>query len=213
MNVTRNSIAASILIMLMYPSNTGESVLSQKYLSKIKEKQEKGKDESKIELIIKDDSINSDPPFDKSEIKEEDERMLALMIYLEGGVCLPKEKEAIGYTAINRFKKGYGNNLIDIIKAPNQYSCFNFLKDEKINETIKKAERIDPNNWKNCEEIAKDILYGKYEDPTEGATHYFNPSIVKPRWNMEKMEKIGKIKIDDKNMSRHEFYREKILSI
>ena len=52
------------------------------------------------------------------------------------------------------------------------------------------------------------ILSGKVEDPARGATHYYNPGAVKKPYWTSKMKKIGRIKVSQTELSKHEFYRE-----
>ena len=50
------------------------------------------------------------------------------------------------------------------------------------------------------------ILNGRFYDPVNGATHYFDPNAVKPIW-ADKITKIGHIQTEN-GLSIHEFYRE-----
>ena len=144
--------------------------------------------------------------------KPVDKRSLELftqMIYLEAGTCSFEEKIAVGYTAINRMNIERKKELERVIKKPFQYSCFNNLSEEDIISKRELAKKYDPVVWEECEDIAEKILQEEYLDPTNGATHYYNPRIIQtPKWKMNKLEEIGKIKTK-KGYSKHIFFKEK----
>lgn len=161
--------------------------------------------QSNLEIKLKESSADTIKSFSQEEIET-----LTLMTYLEVGICPLKEKEAVAYTAINRLKNGYGNNLIDVIRAPNQYHGFD-LSDEILIKMKGKAKKYDLRNWEECEKAVENILYNNSKDPTNGATHYFNSAkIDSTSWNMKKMDEIGKIQVNDRDVSVHSFYKERI---
>lgn len=45
-----------------------------------------------------------------------------------------------------------------------------------------KAHLIDPISWERADTVADLIELGVVKDPTHGATHYYNASIVDPPW-------------------------------
>ena len=140
-------------------------------------------------------------------IDDSDEVLLARMIFGEARGCERLEKIAVGYTAINRARDGKrwnGETVRDAILTPEQYSCFN---EGDVNlEQIRDPYEYDKNSFDNCLEVARGILSGNYKDPTNGATHYFNPELAKPKW-ARKLDKIGKIPTGN-GLSAHEFYLE-----
>lgn len=136
--------------------------------------------------------------------KDSEEVLLARMLFGEAENCSDLEKVAIAYTAINRVndgKKWNGETIKEVILKPKQYSCFN-EKDPNKNK-LKDPETYGPKTFLHCLKISRNVLAGKYNDPTNGATHYHTLA-VKPRWNYKKMITIGRI-----NSSKHIFYREK----
>lgn len=141
--------------------------------------------------------------------KDREQVLLARMLFGEARDCSELEKVAIAYTAINRANDGKrynGETLREAILKPHQYSCFN--ENDKNREKLMDPEKYEPKAFAECLAVAQKVLQKKYSDPTNGATHYFNPEIVKkPTW-ADKMKKIGRIKINDKKYSKHEFYRE-----
>lgn len=140
--------------------------------------------------------------------KDNDETLLARMIYGEARGEELEERIAVGYTAVNRANDGVkwnGTDIRSVVLKPKQYSCFN--EDDVNREKLLNPEKDDAKTWEECLDVAEGILNGKYEDPTQGATHYFNPKLCQPSW-AKKMEKIGRIKTK-LGESKHEFYREK----
>ena len=91
----------------------------------------------------------------------------------------------------------YGKNIYDVILRKAQYSCFN-EKDKNIKK-IMASKKQDLENWNKCYEVARKVLEGEVSDPTNGATHYFNPRTANPSW---KHRLVRTAKIDN-----HEFYR------
>ena len=134
--------------------------------------------------------------------QDTDEVILARMIFGEARNCSKEERIAVGYTTINRLKqpRKFGRTLSQVILKPYQYSCFN--RNDPNREKLMNPKRYDPQSFEECLEIARGIISGTYKDPTQRATHYFNPRIVRPSW-ANQMTRIGRI-----NNSKHEFYRE-----
>ena len=134
--------------------------------------------------------------------KDSEEVLLARMLFGEARNCSNQEKIAVAYTAINRVndnKRWNGTNIKGVILKPWQYSCFNL--NDPNRKKLMDPEKYDSKSWQTCLEIAKNVLSGNYSDSTNGATHYFNPSVVVPEWSkrMEKKEVQG---------TKHDFYRE-----
>lgn len=140
--------------------------------------------------------------------KDSDEVLLARMLFGEARNCSDMEKIAVAYTAINRAndgKKWNGESVRGAILKPWQYSCFN--ENDSNRDKLMNPEKYDKQAFARCLDIARDVLAGKYKDPT-GATHYFNPETAKPKW-ADKIRRLGRIKVDNEgNLSKHEFYRE-----
>ncbi len=130
--------------------------------------------------------------------EDSDKNLLARLILGEAADCSEIEKIAVAYSAINRAKRG--KSLKEVILEPYQYSCFNEGSDSS--KFLKNPMAYDSKEFIECLNLARDILSGKYSDPTGGATHYFNPKIVKtPSW-AKNLKKIGRIK-----NSYHIFYK------
>jgi len=137
---------------------------------------------------------------------------LAKMLFGEARNCADEEKVAIAYTALNRVRKHtwYGKTLIDVITKPYQYSCFN--ENDPNRKLLEEPEKHDLDSWNKSIEVAYEVIEGiakgNYNDPTNGATHYYNPKHANPKWaKSDKMTKIGKLETSD-GESKHVFYKE-----
>ena len=157
--------------------------------------------------IFHKEEINKDNYKTSSFSTDNDETLLARMIFGEARGESYTEKVAVGFTAVNRANDGKrwnGETVRESILAPYQYSCFN--SNDENRDKLMDPQIYDASAFYNCLDVARDILSGNVEDPTNGATHYFNPELASPSW-ASKIERIGKIETEQ-GLSRHEFYRE-----
>lgn len=94
----------------------------------------------------------------------------------------PLDAIAIAHVVLNRMAKPkrYGEGLEGVIFKPKQFSGVG-TKEWKKAESGKmtNAEKLI---YKDLVKAAKGVLVGIYSDPTNGATHYFNPRLVSPVW-------------------------------
>ena len=127
------------------------------------------------------------------------------MLFGEARGQSDEEKAAVAYTAINRIndgKKWNGTTLKGVILCPKQYSCFN--SNDPNRRLLENPGAHDSQSYGACLRVARNVLEGRVADPTNGATHYFNPRVCQPKWaSSPKMTRIGRV-----NGSAHEFYKE-----
>jgi N-acetylmuramoyl-L-alanine amidase len=159
-------------------------------------------EKEKIDLDFKMNRLSKYETDDFSE--DSDQLILARMLLGECETCSNLEKISIAYTAINRLGNEdslYGNTLKEVILQPYQYSCFNSEFDSSIFLKIPLQHNLK--EFIADLQLAKEILSGRYKDPTGGATYYYNPDVIKtpPSWtrNLTKVKRIG----------YHIFYKEK----
>lgn len=107
-------------------------------------------------------------------------------------------KIAVAYVVINRKKRGrWGDTIKAVVTSPAQFEPW---------MTRRKAiEKLAPNDprYRSAAIIADAVLSGQTPDPTAGATHFLNPTIVRarrggslPSWASDEGRPIG----------RHVFY-------
>ncbi|KAF8361506.1 hypothetical protein PRIPAC_88429, partial [Pristionchus pacificus] len=94
-----------------------------------------------------------------------------------------------------RANRGYfgGGSIAGVCLHPNQFSCWNNVKQENIHPIGQ--------GWEEMDEWVRGVLDGTVADPTNGALYYINPKLCNPSW--VKNLKVG-IKI-----ANHQFYNEK----
>jgi hypothetical protein len=103
------------------------------------------------------------------------DRLIARLLLGEAEGCSEIEKTGIVWTAITRSTDENPNNgetLRNSILWPYQYSAFN----EDRNQKLKRPLEYNAGEFLANLPLAKEILAGKHKDPTNGATHYFNPN-------------------------------------
>ncbi|MAG50091.1 hypothetical protein CL621_00430 [archaeon] len=116
----------------------------------------------------------------------EDIELLARALYGEARNKSKELKIAIAQSIINRTNKNkwWGNTLREVILKPEQYSSFN-QRDPNYNKVWNPLRYEKPEVWYECLKIAKEVLENKFEDLTEGATHYHTDK-VRPLWSRRK---------------------------
>lgn len=142
---------------------------------------------------------------------DSDQILLARMLFGETRGQTKYEKIAVAHTALNRTKDGQernGNTLREVILMPKQYSCFNPGTNSR--RQVMDPQSVDARSFYDCLKVAGEVLDGKYADPTKGATLYYNPHTMGfPSWNKDHLVKVGHLKISNRKLTQHKFYKEK----
>jgi N-acetylmuramoyl-L-alanine amidase len=107
-------------------------------------------------------------------------------------------KVAVAHVILNRKKSGiWGDNIKDVVTHPWQFEPWMTRRTE-----MEKLSPDDP-RYQDAARIADAVLTGQMPDPTAGATHFLNPTIVRqrrggslPSWALGEGQPIG----------RHTFY-------
>jgi spore germination cell wall hydrolase CwlJ-like protein len=85
-------------------------------------------------------------------------------------------KVAVAYAVLNRKKSGrWGNNIKDVVTHPGQFEPWMTRRRE-----IEGLSPHDP-RYQSAAIIADAVLSGQTPDPTAGATHFLNLTIVRER--------------------------------
>ena len=124
--------------------------------------------------------------------------LLASVIYGEARGEPYLGKVAVGCVVRNRVLQPswWGDSYHRVILAREQFSCLN--EDQKNKAIPRILKHKDAKSWKDCQEVAYDIISGATKDITAGADHYFADHVPKPAWS-ERMLKTMVI-------GHHEFY-------
>lgn len=106
--------------------------------------------------------------------------ILAKTIQAEAGNQGPVGMLSVGSVIMNRLMSGsYPNKLHDVILQPGQFSAWN--------KTTGYADGLQGQDMSftpsdAAYSIADQLLDTNYNDPTGGATHFYNPAISNPAW-------------------------------
>ena len=85
-------------------------------------------------------------------------------------------KAAVAHVILNRKRNGrWGDSLKDVVTHPWQFEPWMTRRKE-----IEKLSPYDP-RYQNAARIADAVLTGQPTDPTAGATHFLNPTVVRKR--------------------------------
>jgi spore germination cell wall hydrolase CwlJ-like protein len=85
-------------------------------------------------------------------------------------------KIAVAYVVLNRKKSGrWGDDIKTVVTQPCQFEPWSTRRRE--------IEELSPNDprYQTAAAIADAVLSGQAADPTAGATHFLNPTIVRER--------------------------------
>ncbi|MGN7869542.1 cell wall hydrolase [Paracoccus sp. 22332] len=118
-------------------------------------------------------------------VPDDERELLARTIQAEAGGEGYDGMLAVGAVIGNRARSGKygGTSFRDVIMAPGQFSAWNGVTGYAKGEGALNMDRITPSE--HALRVADAILAGKYDDPTGGATHYYNPAAAKPKWGKD----------------------------
>ncbi|PJE57692.1 MAG: hypothetical protein COU82_00535 [Candidatus Portnoybacteria bacterium CG10_big_fil_rev_8_21_14_0_10_38_18] len=135
-----------------------------------------------------------DPKWTGNFWDDTEEMLLARLIYGEARNQPEEAKIWVAGAVINRVEtdKVWPNTIKEVILEPKQYDVF---KPEDSNypyviDPLKDNKETDKIAWQECYKIAKDIISGKLENPTE-ATHFHGIGISKD-WFLKNIVPQGK---------------------
>ncbi len=107
--------------------------------------------------------------------------LLARLLQAEAGTEGALGRLAVGSVIRNRASQGgYGEGLRGVMMRPGQFSPLNLATEHAGGEQGKDFSKIQPTDLDY--QVADLVLTGGYEDPTGGATHFYNPDISSPDW-------------------------------
>lgn len=103
--------------------------------------------------------------------------LLALQVWGEARGEEYEGKIAVAFVAVNRSLQKRSTIARELLR-PKQFSCFN--QDDPNFPKLKRAH--ETKEWKSCFNAALHVYAGSVSDPTNGANHYYNPSVCAPDW-------------------------------
>ena len=109
--------------------------------------------------------------------------LLARTLQMEAGNQGVGGMLAAGAVIMNRL--GSGTDLSSVILKPGQFSAWNSVTGSAGGEQGQNTN-FKPNELSYM--VADNLLSGRYNDPTGGATHYYNPKISNPSWGLDKSD-------------------------
>lgn len=115
-------------------------------------------------------------------VPKNDRDLLALTLDAEAGGEGYDGMLAAGSVIANRAKEG-GGNVKQVIMKPGQFSAWNSVTGYAGGEGGLDMSSRNPSQ--DAYKAADAILSGSYEDPTGGATHYYNPAAASPKWGQD----------------------------
>lgn len=128
------------------------------------------------------------PQYRPGSISEEDlseKELLAITLQAEAGGEGLEGMLAAGAVIDNRARSGkYGEGIRGVILKPGQFSAWNGVTGYAGGEGAIDMDKVKASE--TALEAAEAILTGEYEDPTGGATHYYNDAVANPVWGQEK---------------------------
>ena len=104
---------------------------------------------------------------------------------------------AVIWAIINRVNSDiWPNTITEVCLQPYQFSAWN-----TNNRGRTKLAFVDvtDDTYARIYALVIGVLVGDIPDPTNGATHYFNPKVARPKW-ADKLEYIG-------DFDNHSFYK------
>lgn len=154
-------------------------------LEKIKEELGEEKAEEKP---VKSKTPTVDNPKWTGNFNDDTEQMiLARAIFGEARQTTISNEARIGVgwsirTRVEAQKRYWGYTYHEVILKDNQYSAFweKYPKDKNLKilrDPLKDKNPIDKKSWENCYKIAGQVMQGKVNDSTDGATFYHDVSL------------------------------------
>ena len=124
----------------------------------------------------------------------EDRDYLIRTIAFEASDESDEGKAAVAHVILNRTKSSrWGDSIKDVVTDPWQFEPWMTRREE-----MEKLSLDDP-RYRNAARIADAVLSGQMPDPTAGATHFLNPTVVRqrrggslPSWARGEGQPIGK---------------------
>jgi len=123
-------------------------------------------------------------------------RCLALAVYFEAGSEPQAGKEAVAHVVLNRAQHaGFPGGVCGVVQqGGEQRPCqFGWYCDGRSDQPT--SSRM----WESAQEVAREVLAGRVDDPTGGALYFTQARATRPAWT-KRLTQIARI-------GGHVFYR------
>jgi spore germination cell wall hydrolase CwlJ-like protein len=111
-----------------------------------------------------------------SDLSARDKDLMVRTMLGEAGQEGPRGQAAVAHVILNRTATGsFGKTPSDVVLAPNQFEPWSTKAGQLM------AIRPDSGAYRDASDIVDMVAKGDIPDPTNGATHFLNPVIVKAR--------------------------------
>lgn len=123
--------------------------------------------------------VKQKPDWDLSKVKQtkydKHVKCLAQNIYHEARGDSTRGQIAVAHVVINRTKNdAYPDDVCSVVWDKAQFSW-------TLDNSLWKI--TDQKSYEKAKKIASEVLLGEHKDITNGATHYYEPTLVDPEWS------------------------------
>lgn len=123
-------------------------------------------------------------------------RCLALAVYFEAGSEPHSGKEAVAHVVLNRAQHaGFPGGVCDVVQQGGEGGrCqFGWYCDGRSDQPT--SDRM----WRSAQDVAREVLAGRSDDPTDGALYFAPARAKRPAWT-HRLTQVARI-------GGHVFYR------
>jgi spore germination cell wall hydrolase CwlJ-like protein len=121
-------------------------------------------------------AASSQLPFVSPTVTSEDRDYLIRTIAFEASGESEEGKAAVAHVVLTRTRSGtWGDTIKEVVTQPWQFESW--MKKRAEMESLD----VDDHRYRSAARIADAVLAGRMPDPTTGATHFLNPTIVQQR--------------------------------
>jgi spore germination cell wall hydrolase CwlJ-like protein len=111
-----------------------------------------------------------------NDLSARDKDLMVRTILGEAGNQGPRGQAAVAHVILNRVAAGsYGKTPAEVVLAPSQFEPWSTKSSQLM------AIKPDSQTYRETSEIVDMASHGDIPDPTNGATHFLNPTIVTAR--------------------------------
>ncbi len=129
----------------------------------------------------------NDPEWTGNFADDTDQMILARALFGEVRNTLISDTARVAIAWVIRHRvesKRWPNTYWEVITAKSQFSSFNKTDDNRkyVENPNHTKKDIDLQAWKHAYDIAGKVIRDEVKDPTNGANHYYDDSILPPTW-------------------------------